>query len=146
MNDLLRELMLLLSQDTLTVEDVIARVGPVAHDPGVPMPLELRSTLDGVRSARLSRYPDSGLPYVLTLELAPDAQPTVATLKADFGDYHRAHTDRGKPIEVMFYPPAMGTRWQVAVIARLAPIEGSLDDAKVTTLALRRDPTAPLSS
>lgn len=143
MNDLIRELVLFLSRDTLTVEDVAARVGSVARDPGVPMPLELRPVMAGVRSARLSRYPDSGLPYVLTLEPAPDARPTAAALKAALGDYRRAHTGRSRPIEVMFYPPAAGAHWTVVVIAELLPEGDSLDEASVTTLALRRDPPSP---
>ena len=140
MNELLRELILFLSQNTLTVEDVVARVGSVAHDPGIPMPLELRSVLAGVPSVHLSRYPDSGVPYILTLEFAPDVRPTVAALKAAFGDYHRALTDRGRPGEIMFYPPPPGTHWQVVVIANLVQGNSVLDDAFVTTLALRRDP------
>lgn len=146
MNDLIRELVLFLSRDALTVEDIADRVGPVARDPGVPMPLELRPVLAGVRSARLSRYPESGLPYVLTIEPAPVARPTAATLKAAFGDYRRSLTDLGRPIEVIFYPPAAGAHWKVAVIAELLPRGDSLDDASVTTLALRRDPISSRST
>ena len=140
MNDLLREFVLFLSQDTLTVDDVVAWVGSVAHDPGVPMPLELRSMMAGVRSVHLSRYSDSGLPYVLTLECTPDVRPTVAALKAAFGDYRLALTDRGRPIEIIFYPPTAGTHWQIVVIATLLQRNNGLDDASVTTIALRRDP------
>lgn len=143
MNELIRDLISFLSQDTLTVEDVVARIGPVTNDPGIPMSLEMRPTLVGVRSARLARYPDSGVPYLLTLEFAPDARPTVAELKATFGDYHRARTGRGRPISVIFYPPAIGTHWQVALIAELLSKGDDLDPVPVTTLALRRDPLDP---
>lgn len=139
-NDLIRELVLFLSRDKLTVEDVAARVGPVVRDPGVPMPLEFRPVIAGVHSAHLSRYPDSGLPYILTLKLAPDARLTTAELKAVFGDYRRSRTDFDRPIEIIFYPPAAGEHWRVAVIAQLVREGDSLDDAPVMTLALRRDP------
>jgi hypothetical protein len=140
MIDLIRDLIHFLSQDPLTVEDVIARVGPVVHDPGGLMPMELRPILPGLRSARLARYPNSGLPYVLDLALAPEAQPTAAALKVVFGDYHRARTDRGRQPEVLFYPPALGSCWKVVVIVELALGVDALDDAPVTRVALRRDP------
>lgn len=143
MIDLIRELIHFLSQDMLTIEDVVARIGPVAHDPGVPMPIDLDSVDAGVHSARLSRYPGSGLPYVLTLEPKLNARPTVAALKSVLGDYGQALTGRGRPIEVVFSPPAAGACWKVVVIAELAPNVAWLENAAVTRVALRRDPTSP---
>ena len=141
MIDQIQELIRLLSQDPLSVADVIARVGPVVDDPGIPQTAALEpASLRGVRAARLGRYPDTGLPYTLALELADDAQPTAAALRAAFGDYKRARTDRGHPAQLLFYPPAQAPRWQVALLADLAPTDGSLDDARVTRLTLRRDP------
>jgi hypothetical protein len=40
------------------------------------MPIELQPVLSGVRAANLDRYPDNGLPYALTIELAPGARVT----------------------------------------------------------------------
>lgn len=140
--DLIRDLVHFLSQDPLTVEDVAARVGPVKHDPGGLMPIEIHPILTGLRSVRLMRYPNSGLPYMLDLDLMPDARLTAAALKVVFGDYHRARTDRGRPSEILFYPPATGPRWKVVVIAELGPVVDELDEAPVTSIALRRDPAS----
>lgn len=143
MIDVIRELFRFLSQDPLSVEDVISKVGPVVDDPGLPMPIELQPVLSGVRAANLDRYPDNGLPYALTIELAPGAIVTAAALQQAFGDYERLHTDLGHPPEIIFYPPAVGSRWTVAVIAKLESVAVSLDDQPVTSLSLRRDPVAP---
>jgi hypothetical protein len=140
MIDVIRELFRFLSQDPLSVEDVISKVGPVVDDPGLPMPIELQPVLSGVRAANLDRYSDNGLPYALTIELAPDARVTVAALQQAFGDYKWLSTDLGLPPEIIFYPPAVGSRWEVAVIARLdESAEVSLDHQPVTSLSLRRD-------
>jgi hypothetical protein len=146
LTDLVRELVRFLSRDRLGIDDVAERIGPVARDPGIPMPIELRPAVAGVRSARLARYPDSGLPYLLSLEPTPEARPTVAELQAVLGDYRRALTGRGVPPELIFSPPAEGPRWRVVVIVRLEPTAGGLETAPVTEIALRRDPwiqTAP---
>lgn len=142
MIDQLQQLIRFLSQDPLSVADVVARVGPVVSDPGIPQQAELKPSLPGVRAARLGRYPDDGLPYLLVLDLADGARPTAATLRTAFGDYKRARTDRGQPAQVLFYPPAAGPRWRVVLLADLGPIEGSLDEAQVTRLSLRRDPSS----
>jgi hypothetical protein len=143
MIDIIRELIRLLSQDPLSVEDVISRVGPVVDDPGAPMPIDLQPVLSGVRAANLDRYPDNGLPYALTIELEPGARVTAAALQQAFGDYMRLHTDRGHPPEIIFYPQAVGSQWTVAVIAKLESAAVSLDNQPVTSVSLRRDPVAP---
>ena len=139
-SEMIRDLVPFLSQDRLTVEDVTGRVGPVAQDPGGLMSIELDPVISGLETARLARYPDSGLPYLLELEFSPDSRPTVASLKPFLGDYRQARTDRGRPLEVMFYPPAGGSRWNVVVIGTVPEGTGRLDDAPVTNVALRRDP------
>ena len=142
MSALLLDLVSLLSREPLGVEDIVARVGPVVHDPGGLMPIELRPNLPGVRSARLGRYPDSGLPYLLDFALDTDAPPTAGTLKGLFGDYDRALTDRGQPRTLLFYPPAGTTSWRVVLIAQLASSTDDLDAATVSAIAFRRDPVA----
>ena len=139
----IQDLVRFLSRDPLTFDDVVARVGPVTDDPGVPQSASLRPTaLKGVRAVRLARYPRNGLPYTLTLDLADGAGPTAAALKAAFGEYDRARTDRGHPPTLMF-PPVRAAHWQVVVMADL-PIEAlrapSLDDAAATRIEFRRDP------
>jgi hypothetical protein len=141
--DLVQELIRFLSQDPLAVSDIAARVGPVEHDPGIPMTIELQPALPGVRSAHLTRYPDSGLPYVLTIEPEPDARPTPAMLKGALGDYRRMLTHFDLPPELIFYPPAEGTHWRVAVIVKLKSDGGDFETAPIISIALRRDPVSP---
>jgi len=137
--DLIREVVPLLSRDTLGVEDVTARIGPVIRDPGIPMPLEMQPPI-GMRSASLSRYPDTGIPYVLTIVPEPEGRPTVAELKAILGDYRRALTDRGQAATMVFSPAMVTPRWSVAVIVKLERSDGPVETRSVTTIALRRDP------
>ena len=80
---------------------------------------------------------------MLTIELTPGARLTAATLRQAFGDYKRLRTDRGQPPEIIFYPPAVGSRWKAAVIADLHFAAAALDDQPVTSLSLRRDPVSP---
>jgi hypothetical protein len=142
MIDLVPELARFLSKDDLTVDEVMARVGRVTHDPGVPMPIELHSAIAGVRSAQLGRYPDSGLPYVLTLEPSPDTRPVVGALKAVLGNYKRALTGRGMPAELVFPPVENGLCWRVVVIVNLDRTAGELDSARIVRISFRRDPAA----
>ena len=137
MIDLIEELVRFLSQDPLTVRDVIARIGAVIEDPGIPMPIRIEPNVPGVKSARLARFPDSGLPYLLMLEPEGDARPSVASLTSILGDYDRVHTHRGMPRELIFSPKAIGNHWRVFVIAQ--PQSGE-DDAAVTGISFRRDP------
>jgi len=137
---IVRDLVRFLSQDPLSVEDVIDRVGPVVRDPGVPMPMELNPAMPDVSSAKLTRYPDSGLPYLLTIEPSLDARPSATSLEAAFGGYKRSRTDPGIPAELIFYPPANAPHWRVAVIARLESSGSDLDSAPVTSISFRRDP------
>jgi hypothetical protein len=139
MIELVQELIIFLSQDTLTVADVSARVGPVENNPGHQMPIELRPTLTGVRASRLSLDPDSGLPYVLTIEPEPDARPTPAMFKAALGEYRQMQTHFDLPRELMFYTQGKGTRWHVVVFVKLQDAAGEIDDAPVTSIAFRRD-------
>ena len=136
MIDLIRELHQFLSTDSLSVEDVIARVGPVTNDPGGLMPIELQPVLVGVREANLARDPDNGLPYLLTIE--PDARLTTADLQAAFGDYKRMRTDRGQPPDIIFNPPASGA-WRVALLATLQTASEPLDEQQVSSLSFRRE-------
>ena len=140
MIDLIRELQQFLSRDPLSIEDVIARVGPVTNDPGGLMPIELQPALPGVREASLSRNPDNGLPYLLTIELAMDAHVTTTDLQKVFGEYKRMRTHRGQPPEIMFNPPASGSDWKVAILATLQSASDPLDEQQVSTLSFRREP------
>ena len=139
MIELLRTLVLLLSQDFLTVEDVIARFGSIVCDPGVPMPINIRPG-PGLRAVSLARYADTGLPYLLTIEPELSARPTIAALRRAFGDYHRTLSDRGRPVELLFNPSITAHRWRVVLIAELAADGRELEDATVANVALRRDP------
>lgn len=137
---LLRSLLRLLAREGLTVEDVVRVIGPVTHDPGIPMLISLRPLVTGVATASLGRYPDSGLPYLLVLDFEPDARPAVADLVAAFGPYRRGPSDRGMPIPLVFEPASGGSAWSVALIADLLPGTVAFDSARVQTVGLRRDP------
>lgn len=137
----IRQLVDLLAEDALTVEDVVAFVGPLENDPGTPLPIELCPNLFGVRAAELACYPDSGQPYALMIELCPDVRVAPSMLRAVLGDYRRARTPRGMPMELVFLPRSRGTLWRVVVMAQLEPGAG-MDDGSIASIALRRDATS----
>lgn len=139
MIDLIRDLVEFLSQDSLAVEDVVARVGTITHDPGGLMPIVIRPALAGVQEADLARDPDNGLPYVLTIRLADDAALTTTMLRQVFGEYTRLRTDRHQPPQVIFYPPDLNSRWEVAIIATLQSAHEPFDDQQISSLAFRRE-------
>jgi hypothetical protein len=143
LTDLIGQLVRTLSRDGLTFDDVAALVGPVVHDAGVPTSATLRPVLPGVRAAQLSRYPDSGLPYVLTLEPDPASPPTPEALRSILGDFQRAPTNRAMPPEVVFAPARSAPQWSVVVIAQLEATDGELGRAPITSIAFRRDPVMP---
>jgi hypothetical protein len=130
-----------LTEPDLDIERVIAHVGTVRADPGVPMPIELRPRLPGVRAAKLWRYPDTGLPYLLRIEPSSDEIPTVGDLAAHAGPYDRSAAGREKPPEVIFRVPVRGERWSVTTIAEHARDIDDADDAPVVSVTFRRDST-----
>lgn len=139
MIDVIRQLHQFLSSDPLSIEDVIARVGPVTDDPGGLIPITLQPVLPGMREAKLVRDPDTGLPYVLRIEPAPDSQFTAADLRTAFGDYKRVLTHRGRPPEIIFYPPISDSPWKVVIHATLQSTSAPLDDQQVSSLSFRRE-------
>ena len=139
MIELLRALILLLTQDALSADDVVARIGSVASDPGVPMPIKIHPR-QGLRSASLARYADTATPYLLCLEPEVAWRPTVAELTRAFGDSRRARNDRGRPVELLFYPPSPAPKWSVVLIAELVTDGHEPEEATVANLTLRRDP------
>lgn len=139
---LIQDLVRFLSQEGLSVEDVVARIGRVMHEPVELVPLELCPVIAGIRSARLALYPDSELPYMLKIEFEHDVQPGVGELKSVLGDYHQALTDRGRPIEILFYPPQAGAHWNIVVIAKLATDSSEIERSFLASVILRRDPVA----
>jgi len=138
----IRDMFHFLSQSDITLQDVSQRVGPITHDPGGRMPLELRSILAGVSTAFLARYPGSNLPYILDLTPAPDARPTAAKLKTFLGEYRRARSDMGTPWKLVFHPSAGEEACPVAVIADVQPDAPDLESAPITRVAFRRDSSA----
>ncbi|MDB5036063.1 MAG: hypothetical protein JWQ98_3304 [Chlorobi bacterium] len=138
--DMILDIAGFLSRDPLSLDDVIERVGEAVADPGIPMPIALRPTLPGVRSASLTRYPDTGLPYLLTLVPSPDLHLTPRALAAVLGEYRRLAGDRGRNPGLIFYPGIGGARWSVAVIVEVERMGDEIDIAPVTSIAFRRDP------
>jgi len=139
MMDLIRDLVEFLSQDSLTVEDVVAKVGSITDDPGGLMPIKLRPALASVQEADLARDPDNGLPYVLSIRPLADAALTASILRQAFGDYTRLRTDRHHPPEIIFYPPTFDLRWKIAVIATLRSAAEPFADQQISSLSFRRE-------
>jgi hypothetical protein len=137
MIDELLDLGRLLSQDPLTMEQVIARIGPVIDDGGLDRAWELRPNDPRWRSARIARDRDTGVPFLL--ELAPAGVLTVAALRARLGDYQRLRSHEDLPRQVMFRLPDAGLPYRAALIASLGDSD-ALDDASVVMLGVRRDP------
>lgn len=136
MIQLMHDLVALLSNE-VNVDDIIGRLGPVARDPGVPMPAELAPRDPALRRVEVGRYPDGGKPYTVELELASPVP--VAELVAAFGAYRQSRTDRGLPREIVF-PAAGAGPWQVVIVAQLPPGTSPIADGATSVVTLRRDP------
>lgn len=136
MPQLLRDLITLLSRE-VSLDDLASSLGPTARDPGAPLPAALTPRDPGLRRIEVGRYPDTGKPFTVDVELA--APVTVASLVAELGAYRQARTDRGQPREIAFPPTGAGP-WHVVVLAQLPPGSSPIDDAQTTALTLRRDP------
>jgi len=136
MIQLIHELVALLSNE-IALDDITGRLGPVARDPGVPLPAELAPRDPAVRRVEVGRYPDGGKPYTVELELASPVP--VAALVAAFGAYRQGRTDRGMPREILF-PAAGAGPWQVVIVAQLPPGASPIADGETRTVTLRRDP------
>ena len=131
----LQDLIASLSQD-VTVEQLTNHLGPIASDPGAPQPAELKPKDPAFRRVMIGRYPDSGKPYTVELELR--APLTVASLTAAFGSYKQIRSDRGQLRKISF-SPASGP-WKVVMISQVPSGMWPLDEAETTRLVLRRDP------
>jgi hypothetical protein len=136
MIQLIHDLVALLSNE-IAFDDIVGRLGPVARDPGVPMPAELTPSDPGVRRVAVGRYPDGGKPYTVELDLASPVP--VAALVAAFGAYRQSRTDRGQPRDIVF-PAAGAGPWQVVILAQLPPGASPIADDTTSTVILRRDP------
>ena len=137
MIDELLDLGRLLSQDPLTMEQVIARIGPVVDDGGRDRAWELRPADRRWRSARVARDRDTGAPFLV--ELAPSGALTLAALRVRLGDYQHLRGHEDLPRQVVFQLPDAGLAYRAALIASLADSDG-LDDATVVLVGVRRDP------
>jgi hypothetical protein len=138
MLDELAELIGFLTRDGITVEDVVARVGPVIEDPGIPLEMQLSPQLPGVATAALARYPDSGLPYLLKLTPSPGTPLTLGVLRHRFGDYKVAYGRHGLPPAALFYLEP-GPRWRIVLMAETSPGSAPNEDSLVAEITLRRD-------
>jgi hypothetical protein len=136
MTQLIRDLVALLSRE-VALGDITARLGPVARDPGIPMPAELTPSDPAVRRVEVGRYPESGKPYTVELELTVPV--SVAALVSVFGAYREGRTDRGMPREIVF-PPAGAGPWKIVIVAQLPPGASPIGDGMTSTVTLRRDP------
>ena len=137
MIDELLDLGRFLSRDPLTMDQVIARIGPVIDDGGRDRAWELRPSDPRWRSAKVALDPATGAPFVL--ELAPAWALTVAALRARVGNYQALRGHEDLPRQLLFQLPDAGLPYRAALIASLDD-SASLDDARVILVGLRRDP------
>lgn len=138
----LADLARLFARDGLTVDDVVRAIGPIERDPGVPMPIVLHPSAGGIHAASLARYPDSLLPYLLNLELAEGARPTVGDLTRTFGAFVVLPRDRGMPAWIRFAPAAPPSRWTVTINALVAGSAAPAGDDEVPAVVLQREPAS----
>jgi len=139
MISMFRKLAKSLSKDRLGINEVAAKIGSVESDPGFPMPIELKSSIEEVVSAQLSRYPDTNFPYVLTLGLSTDSHLTLSALKKQFGEFQQTRTDRGMPPEFLFLEPVKGAKWWVYIFVRLEQDGTPLEVRRISYITFRRD-------
>jgi hypothetical protein len=137
---LVTELVAFLRRDGLTIDDVAGRVGPIAAGT-LSNQIALQSRLTGVRAAELLAYPDSGLPYMLSLEPDEAARPTLAAMKSALGDYRRMRSHFGEPRQASFSTARVPGAWHVVVLAEAEPTD-DLESAPITRITFRRDPPA----
>lgn len=137
MIDELVDLGRLLSQDPLTMEQLVTRIGPVVDDGGSDRAWQLQPTDPRWRSARVARDRETGVPFLL--ELAPSEVITVSALGARFGAYQPLRSHEDLPRQVVFRLPDTGLPYRAALIASLADSD-DVDDATVVLLGVRRDP------
>jgi hypothetical protein len=131
---ILVEIERLLERDPLTLEEVMATVGPIDEAQSKPTDdvVMLRPRLPWVRKARVMRYgrdkwysgPEfgRGAIFILELHFVPEARPTIAELGGIFGERHGgAYPDLHGFRSTTFNPPTKGRRWSVTVLADLLP-------------------------
>lgn len=139
---LLRSAARLLAREGIGVGDVVDVLGRIVEDPGIPSPVEILVEAPGIERAKLSRYPDTGEPFVLTFVPEPDARPTVRELVAAFGPFRRVFSDREMPVPLQFDDVERSAAWSVALVAELAHGTAISGSAKAERLALQREPVA----
>lgn len=137
--ELLQRLCQLLASDRPTVADVAATLGGavVARDSTVAT---VRPAQPAIQEARIVTEPGVEEPSYVELLPAPGERPTLALLKASFGDYRtlpRVHWNA--PRRVIFYPEPPGASHRCAIIAELSAGATDLEAAAVATLTIRRD-------
>jgi hypothetical protein len=137
LTSLLRELFAFLGHDNLSVADVARHLGQAPREQSDPLPVQPRDA--GVRAAKVFAYPDTGLPYLIELEPADDAQLTPAQLRSTFGDYTRQLTHFGAPRELLFTGLADTEPWRVVILVEVEPT-GDVENGRVTRITFRRDP------
>ena len=137
--EFLQELGAFFARDPLSVQDVIERIGSASADPGIPMAIELRPRIPGIGAAKLWRYPETGSPYLLRLELAAGEPLVVRNVAARFGPYDRSATGPETIPAIVFRRAIGGDRWSVKVLAEYSAGTLPLDDAALISVSLRRD-------
>jgi hypothetical protein len=132
------ELRTFLAQDNLSMRDVAEWIGhAVGGDPSDRV--EVQPRLAGVSAAQVLSYPETGLPYLVTIEPEDSATTTPAQLRSHFGDFTGLPTHFGAPRELSFTGHRDTQPWRVVVLVTVEPTR-ELERGRVTQITFRRDP------
>ena len=138
MMDTIRDLSRFFATTPLTSDDVIRRLGPVATDHGPHGALELHATDARLAKVKLFRD-DTGAPYLLSIDLAEGARPTLGAIRKEFGPGRAMRVELEAPAGFTFPPPDPKGHYTVSPSVRLADGVAPSDDAPIANISLRRD-------
>ena len=139
MLDLVYDLIRFFNRPSVQVSDVVTRVGSILSDPGIPLPITIKSMLPGVDEAWLARDPETELPFVLSLKLSAEPGITLGDLKKKLGNFSILTSRPGGARNIIFYPTLEGVPCAVAVIAVLDHDSQLTETSRISEIRFRRD-------
>lgn len=106
------------------------------------VPAEVQTVSPYVARAGVARFPDSEVPYAVTLVPIDEARPTVAAMRTAFGEPRVGAAGPDLPTELQFVPAGSSGVWRIVIVAWAQRRGPDLHDAVVAQLLLRRDSLA----
>jgi|WetSurMetagenome_2_1015567.scaffolds.fasta_scaffold125405_1 hypothetical protein len=130
----LQELASLLARDSLTVDQIIAKLGTVLHDYGSNILVTTSNLLfkeaNVVREINLATLEPSNAPAHVIL--TPAEPVSLKILARAFGEYKNVPAKEKIPSKVIFYLEMPGQPYSVALIAEV-------ENSRALKITLRRD-------